>query len=327
MWNSDCGLERLDEVVDELRVLRRVEVVDPQRALDLLDAVLRDADRLELLVVLVVGADLLGMSLRVAGSRAESVELRGDAREVVVDLRGGLGLAGDDERRPRLVDEDRVDLVDDRKDVAALDARVERDGHVVAEIVEAELRVRPVRDVRLVRRLLLVERLHRLDRGDRHPERLEDGPVPLGVALREVVVRRDEVRAEASESVEIEREARDERLAFARLHLGDVALVEDDPAHQLDVEHPLVGRALARLANGRERVEDELVEALAVLEPLAERGRQTLQLCVGELLVLRLERRDVRGLLLETLDAPALADAQDLLHSSELLRHGSRVAA
>ncbi len=28
-------LERLDEVVDELRVLRRVEVVDPQRALDL----------------------------------------------------------------------------------------------------------------------------------------------------------------------------------------------------------------------------------------------------------------------------------------------------
>ena len=181
-------LERLDEVVDELRVLRRVEVVDPQRALDLLDAVLRDADGLELLVVLVVGADLLGVSLRVAGRRAVAVELRGDAREVVVDLRGGLGLAGDDERRPRLVDEDRVDLVDDRVDVAALDARVERDGHVVAEVVEAELRVRPVRDVRLVRGLLRVERLHRLDRRDGHPERLEDGPVPLGVALREVVV-------------------------------------------------------------------------------------------------------------------------------------------
>ena len=163
-WKSDCGLERLDEVVDELRVLRRVEVVDPQRALDLLDAVLRDADGLELLVVLVVGADLLGVSLRVAGRRAMAVELRGDAREVVVDLRGGLGLAGDDERRPRLVDEDRVDLVDDRVDVAALDARVERDGHVVAEVVEAELRVRPVRDVRLVRGLLLLERLHRLDR-------------------------------------------------------------------------------------------------------------------------------------------------------------------
>ena len=135
------------------------------------------------------------------------------------------------------------------------------------------------------------------------------------------------MRALAREAVEIEREARDERLALAGLHLGDVALVEDDPAHQLDVEHPLVRRALARLADGGERVEDELVEALAVLEPLPERGREALQLRVGELLVLRLEGRDVGGLLLEPLDAPALADAQDLLHASELLRHGRRVAA
>ena len=60
------GFERLDEVVDELRVLRRVEVVDPQRALDLLDAVLRHADRLELLVELEVGAGVLGCALRVA---------------------------------------------------------------------------------------------------------------------------------------------------------------------------------------------------------------------------------------------------------------------
>ena len=131
----------------------------------------------------------------------------------------------------------------------------------------------------------------------------------------------------AREAVEIEREARDERLALAGLHLGDVALVEDDPAHQLDVEHPLVRRALARLADGGERVEEELVEALAVLEPLPERGGQALQLGVGELLVLRLERGDVRGLLLEPLDAPALADAQDLLQASELLRHDARVAA
>ncbi len=131
----------------------------------------------------------------------------------------------------------------------------------------------------------------------------------------------------AREAVEVEREARDERLPLAGLHLGDVALVEDDPAHQLDVEHPLVRRALARLADGCERVEDELVEAFAVLEPLPERGREPLQLRVRELLVLRLERGDVGGLFLETLDTPALADAQDLLHSSELLRHGSRVAA
>ena len=83
-------LQRLDEVVDELRVLRRVEVLDPQRALDLLDALLGDGDRLVLLVVLVVGAGGLGGALRIAGVRLVGDELRGDAREVVVELRRGL---------------------------------------------------------------------------------------------------------------------------------------------------------------------------------------------------------------------------------------------
>jgi hypothetical protein len=72
--------------------------------------------------------------------------------------------------------------------MAALDDAVEAHGHVVAQVVEAELGVRPVRDVGVVGGLALVERHHRLDVGDGHAERLEDGPVPLGVALGEVVV-------------------------------------------------------------------------------------------------------------------------------------------
>ena len=125
--------------------------------------------------------------------------------------------------------------------------------------------------------LRCVERHHRLDVGDVHPERLEHGPVPLGVALGEVVVDRDEVRAAPGEAVEVEREARDERLALAGLHLGDVALVQDDSAHQLHVEHALIRGALTGLADGRERLEDELVEALAVLEPLPELRRLALR--------------------------------------------------
>ena len=54
----------------------------------------------------------------------------------------------DDQRRPRLVDEDVVDLVDDREVALALHALVEVDDHVVAQVVEAELVVRAVRDVR-----------------------------------------------------------------------------------------------------------------------------------------------------------------------------------
>ena len=72
----------------------------------------------------------------------------------------------------------------------------------------------------------------------------------------------------AGERVQVEREARDERLALAGLHLGDVALVQDDAAHHLHVEHALLRFAPARLAHGGVGLEQELVERLAVLEPL-----------------------------------------------------------
>ena len=98
--------------------------------------------------------------------------------------------------------------------------------------------------------------------------------------------------------------------------------MQDDAAHQLDVEHPLLRLAPARLADGSERLEEQLLERLAVLEPLPELGGRAAELVVGELLEVRLERRDVRGLLLEALDAPAFADAKDLLEAaSDLCRH------
>ena len=110
----------------------------------------------------------------------------------------------------------------------------------------------------------------------------------------------------AGERVEIERLRRDERLAFAGLHLGDVALVQDDAAHQLHVEEADAHRALERLADGGERLEEELVERLAVLEALAELGRLAGELLVGELLELGLERADVARLLGEPLERAGL---------------------
>jgi hypothetical protein len=44
------------------------------------------------------------------------------------------------------------------------------------------------------------------------------------------------VRVPSRERVEIQRHGRDERLSLAGLHLGDVPFVEDDSAHELDVE-------------------------------------------------------------------------------------------
>jgi hypothetical protein len=93
--------------------------------------------------------------------------------------------------------------------------------------------------------------------------------------------------------------------------------VEGDTAHQLNVEQPLAGFALAGLAHRGERLEEDVLERLAVVEPLLELGCLLPELVVAERLELGLERGDVRGLLREALDAPALADAEDLLEAAE----------
>ena len=89
--------------------------------------------------------------------------------------------------------------------------------HVVAQIVEAELVVRAVGDVGGVGcgALAVVEAVH--DDADGEAEEAVDLAHPLRVAAGEVVVDGDDVHALAGERVEVGRQGRDERLAFAGL--------------------------------------------------------------------------------------------------------------
>ena len=135
------GLERLGELVDEVGRAEVVEVVDAEQALDLLDPFFGRDDRALFLVDLVVG---------LTGQAAS------DAGELVVQAGRLVGGAGDDERRPRLVDEDRVHFVDDRIGVTALDHVLEVPGHVVAQVVKTELGVGAVGDVAVVGVLLVL---------------------------------------------------------------------------------------------------------------------------------------------------------------------------
>ena len=89
--------------------------------------------------------------------------------------------------------------------------------------------------------------------------------------------------------------------------------MEDDAAHHLDLEELDLPVAAEGLADRRVGLEEELLERLAVLDPLPELGALALELRVRQLLELGLEREDVLRLFGDALDAPAFADAQDLL--------------
>jgi hypothetical protein len=66
--------------------------------------------------------------------------------------------------------------------------------------------------------------------------------------------------AAAGERVEIDRQRRHQRLAFAGFHLRDAAFVQHHAADQLDVEMTLAERALAGLAHGGEGWHQDVVK-------------------------------------------------------------------
>ena len=153
-------------------------------------------------------------------------QLRDEGVDADIEAGAILRRTGNDQRRARLVDQDRIDFVDDGEVVAALDHLRHVVFHVVAQIVEAEFVVGAVGDVGGIGLppLVVVESMH--DDADAHAEEAVDLSHPLGVAAGEIIVDGDDVHAFAGERVQIDRQGGDERLAFAGAHLGDGALVQ-----------------------------------------------------------------------------------------------------
>ncbi len=98
------------------------------------------------------------------------------------------------------------------------------------------------------------------DHPDAHAEECEHRTHPLRVAPGQVVVDGDDMDAAAGHRVEDRGQRRDEGLALAGPHLGDLALVEDGAADELDVEVAHPERPLHGLADHREDLGEDVVE-------------------------------------------------------------------
>ena len=199
--------QRLVDVVLDVGVLEVVDVAAAQpmrqHLLGFRHAAFGQRDGLVLLVDDVVAGGLERLALfgfGVAADDGAGLEARDDAIDLVVQVGRFFRRTRDDQRRPRLVDEDAVDFVDDREVMPALHVVRELELHVVAEVVEPELVVRAVGDVGGVGDLPLGVVQFVLNDADGHAEEAVDPAHPLRVAAGEVVVDRDDVDAFALEA-------------------------------------------------------------------------------------------------------------------------------
>ncbi len=230
--------------------------------------------------------------------------------------------------------------------MAALDLIFELELHVVAQVVEAELVVGAVGDVGAVgfAALLVGEVVD--DDADGEAEEAVDLAHPLGVAFGEVVVDGDDVYAVAGQGVQVAGQGGDQGFAFAGFHFGDLALVKDDAADELDVEVAHLDGALAGFADDGEGFGEDVVEGgffggdafvfifrgvFDVLEgvgdALAELGGLGAQLFVGERLDGGLEVVNLLNGWHEALDGAFVAGAKDFSYEfveQDLVSFGGR---
>ena len=270
------------EVAGAIEALaRRQEPLLRQQVLHLLVAAFGEL-HIPLLFVNIVVARRLPPQRQVFGSLLLALQLRDEAVDGLIDSRAALHTAGNDERRPRLVNEDGVHLVHNGEVQPPLDLLRQGESHVVAQVVKAELVVGAIGDVRLVGGPLVGRRLLANNHADAHAEPLIDGAHPFGSPTREVVVDCDQMHPFARDGVQVERQGGDQRLALASAHLGNAAFVQGYAAEQLHIEDALAQGPLRRLAHGRKGFRQERLQRLAGVMPLAEAMPEAGQRLIGE---------------------------------------------
>jgi hypothetical protein len=128
------------------------------------------------------------------------------------------------------------------------------------------------------------------------------------------------VHAVAGQRVQVHGQRGGQRLAFAGAHLGDLALVQRDAAHHLDVEVPHAHHALGSFAHHGEGLGQQVVEGLVLGQAIAELLRLGTQLLVGKRLQLRLEGVDLLDGAPVLLEQAVVAGAEDF--GQEVVGHG-----
>ena len=199
----DDDLSLLDEVVD----IALEEGMGAEGLVDMVEEidVLGFIEILHLKITFDPGHPLFGQDDGAALLLDCIILLLAQVRDHLVDpvvLVGRLiGRSGDDQRRPRLVDEDAVHFVHDGVMEVALHIVFEAELHVVAQIIETELVVGPVGDVGMVGRAPLVI-IHPVNNdADVHAEKMVDRPHPGGVSLGQIVIDRHQMNALAHQRV------------------------------------------------------------------------------------------------------------------------------
>ena len=223
--HDEVGLQGLHDVVVELHVVRIGEVFDIKVRFTAGYPFFCQGNRLVLFF---------------DGKIFVPLHIADKAVRFDVQVRGLFPHTGNNQRGTGFIDQDGVDLVDDGVIQVTLYHLFLVIHHIIPQIIEAELVVRPIRDIAVVVLSPFLCRNIVENPADRQTQERIDLSHPFHVSLREIVIDRDDMDAFSFQRVQICRHRGHQRLTFTGLHLGDPSLVQRDAADDLYRErlHP-----------------------------------------------------------------------------------------
>ena len=271
-------LERLIHVVQILDVFRVINVLDVEVLLDLLNSRLIERNAMRLLIDRVIFIAL---------------EKRHEPIDFSIQVQILLQLPRYDERRPRLVDQNRVNLVDNRIMMTPLHILRQLILHIIAQIIETKLVIRTIRNVAKIRRTTLVVVQVRQYLPYRKTQKLVNLTHPIRVTARQIIVHRHQMRTLALQRIQIHRTSRHERLPLARLHLRYHPTMKHDPTDELHIVMAHVQHATTRLSHRRKRLRQQLIQRRPLAQLLLKLRRLRSQFVIAQRTYRRLQLVDL----------------------------------
>ena len=179
-------------------------------------------------------------------------------------------LTRNDERRSGLINQNRVDLVDDRIIEFSLYELLFICDHVISQIIKTELVVGSICDIASVRVISLFIRYAVNDTSDCEAEERVNFAHPLRVTLGQIIVDRDDMHALSGKSVQVYRKRSHKSLTFTCLHLGYPALMQYDTADYLYSERFHAYAPQSCLTAYGKGLRKQIIQRLAVIKSLPE---------------------------------------------------------
>ncbi len=190
-------------------------------------------------------------------------------------------VAGDDQRNPRLVDENRIGLVDDGVVERPLHDLVGVCRQLVAQKIETGFLGRGIGNVRSVGLPARGEGQALLHVADGQAEKTVDRPHPFRIAAGQVVVEGQHVCAVAGQGMPEHRRDGSERLAFACLHFDDLACGQGESGDDLHVIRTQPDGTVRHFPHQGERLGKPLLGRRTGLRRFAQGGGRPAQRLVA----------------------------------------------